>query len=189
MVDGLRRDYSGIADVVALNPDGADRTAVRNLMIKYHVTGTYYPIFVFTNSNGDKQGSALHGALGDTQAMTLKKFSRRVLSSRLDALLPKLTLSRPTLSTSYPKVNSAFSFRGTCSPRRGSSVPLKLYVQRKVGSTYKAWRTVSVSVPARSTTYAKRYTMPIRGAFRVRAYHSDAAHGASRSSYRAFTVK
>jgi len=106
---------------------------------------------------------------------------------------PKAKLGTPKSSKSTVYAKRTYTWSSTISPRHtaGSAV-LKLQFQRKVGSKYKAYKTVT----AYATTYSSstsigkaKYKLPYKGKWRVRAFHDDGGHAPTYSSWLYKTAK
>jgi hypothetical protein len=98
-------------------------------------------------------------------------------------------LGAPSLKPASPTHGKKFKVSGTLSPKHASKATVKLCFYRKVGSTYKPYKTVNVTAAANRTAYSTYVTLAAKGKFYVKSYHADAAHAAKYSSIRSFTVK
>lgn len=103
--------------------------------------------------------------------------------------LPKAAVSRPTVSTSRIRTSTRFYLRGSVSPAHAERAAVKLEIYRKVGRSYRYWRSVTAYAAAGATGYSVRYRIPLRGSFAVRAVHADSDHSPSVSSFRYLTVR
>ena len=78
-------------------------------------------------------------------------------------------------------------------PRHAAgSYPVRLYLYRYQSGRWVSYGYVAAkahSVGTMSTKALRRYTFPRTGTWRIRAYHADAGHLATWSSYRTFTVR
>ncbi|MBI5230861.1 MAG: hypothetical protein HY876_01725 [Coriobacteriales bacterium] len=103
----------------------------------------------------------------------------------------KAKLSTPKSLTRVRR-NAGFTVSGTITPRhRAGSKPVKLQFFRFSAGKWFLKKTVYVKVAgtASYSRYAKRVSLPTRGAWRVRAYHADGSHATSISPYRKITVR
>jgi len=99
-------------------------------------------------------------------------------------------VSVPAMSTYAPLRNRPFYISGTILPVHVGGVGVgRVYLYRRVGSTYYFYRYVPVRTPLNGARYVLRYRLPTPGYWRMRAYHADGAHAASISGYRYFRVR
>jgi hypothetical protein len=99
------------------------------------------------------------------------------------------TLSKPSIKPSKPKHGKAFKVSGKISPKHPSKTTVKLCFYRKVGGTYRLYKSVNVTVAARAGSYSKSVSLSAKGSYYVKAYHADAAHAGRYSASRTFAVK
>ncbi len=83
----------------------------------------------------------------------------------------------------------------TMMPRHpAGTYPVRLYLERRVNGRWVPIQSKYVlarasNVGTSSTKALRRYTFPAAGTWRMRAYHADSGHLATRSGYRTFTVR
>lgn len=105
--------------------------------------------------------------------------------------LPKAVLSIPAAPSSVRR-SSVFTVSGTLKPRHpAGTAAVKLQFYRLEGVRWVLRKTVSAKVANYSTysRYVVKTTITSTGKWRVRAYHADAGHAPSASSYRGMLVK
>jgi hypothetical protein len=112
----------------------------------------------------------------------------RTLIVSVPAAKMKPALSTPTLSTSYVHHKRTFYIRGTLKSAHASATTLKVYAYRYYRRAYHLYKTYTVTLAARATSYSVKTSLGTTGTYRVRAYHSCALHIATYSAYRKFTV-
>lgn len=98
------------------------------------------------------------------------------------------SVGTPSLSTSRPRHGRYFYIRGSLGPAHTATTTLRLYVERYSSGRYRSYRTYTVTLGARATSYSYRVTLTATGTYRVRAYHADTLHSATYSGYRGFKV-
>lgn len=102
---------------------------------------------------------------------------------------PKAWLTAPVAPSTLSRLRS-YSVYGYLKPRHSGS-PVKIYAYRLEGTTWK----LRVTAYAKSTNYltyskyAATIRLPYAGKWQIRAYHTDAVHYSTYSSYRTVTVK
>jgi hypothetical protein len=108
------------------------------------------------------------------------------------AVAPKVRLSAPVVPAAVAlRVPAAFS--GTLVPRHAAGdAPVRLEFQRLKEGAWAAAKTVKVTVAdaAAGSAYSAAVSLSAAGSWRVRAVHpADAAHAATSTEWRVFTVR
>lgn len=108
------------------------------------------------------------------------------------ALKPYAYVSTPSMKTTVYRYRS-FSILGKVYPNHTSaSSPVRLSFQRYENNRWRSKFSVNTTRKTSSSTYtnwARTQKMSQRGKWRVRAYHADADHLTTYSSWRYFTVR
>jgi len=105
---------------------------------------------------------------------------------------PKAYMGAPWSSKSTVYAKKTYSWYATLKPRHYAGAgAVKLQFQRKVGTKYKAYKTVTAYAYNYSTWSRVKgsYKIPYKGKWRVRAYHDDAGHWPTYSGWTYKTVK
>lgn len=106
----------------------------------------------------------------------------------IQRVTPRLT--KPAVSPSKPRRGKSFSISGRIATADSMASRVVLTIQRKVGSKFKPYATVRVTLSAGRLTYITKRKISKSGTYRVRASHTaDAAHFAGVSLWRGFSVK
>jgi len=105
---------------------------------------------------------------------------------------PKAYLGKPYTSTTSPTAKKTYTWRAILKPRHAAGTkPVKLRFERKVNGTYRFYKNVYATA-YNSSTYSRvkaSYKLPYKGKWRVRAYHDDAGHYPTYSSWLYVTAK
>lgn len=93
-------------------------------------------------------------------------------------------LTAPRTSTLTPRVGSRVTVSGTLKPQHKSAI-VQLVFEQKVGTSWVKRLVKKVSTVKYSTysRYSTSHYFPSKGAWRIRAYHSDSGHIGGYSSY------
>ncbi len=105
---------------------------------------------------------------------------------------PKAYLGKPYTSTKKIKAKKTYTWRAKLKPRHTAGTkPVKLRFERKVNGKYRFYKNVYAKA-YNSSTYSRvkaSYKLPKTGKWRVRAYHDDAGHYPTYSSWLYVTAK
>lgn len=105
---------------------------------------------------------------------------------------PYASMSTPAAPTSVGR-SVTFKSYGTISPKHTAGAqPISIKAYRYEGGKYVLKKTVPATIKdytASTSKYLAVYSLPSAGKWRIRAYHRDAGHLGSYTSYRYVTVK
>ncbi len=113
-------------------------------------------------------------------------------TSAVRSVDPKAYLGKPYTSTKKIKAKKTYTWRAKLKPRHTAGTkPVKLRFERKVNGKYRFYKNVYAKA-YNSSTYSRvkaSYKLPKTGKWRVRAYHDDAGHYPTYSSWLYVTAK
>ncbi len=115
------------------------------------------------------------------------------IASVVSAKRVKASLTRPTLSTYTLRRGRTYTATGYLAPKHAAGTyPVRIRAYRKVNGTYRYYGSFRAKATNASTTRSK-YTgyvkLPYAGAWRLDAFHEDAPHLPTRSTFRYVTVR
>lgn len=103
---------------------------------------------------------------------------------------PKVLLGKPRKSAKTIRAKKTYTWYSSIKPRHAvGSKSVKLEFQRYVKGKPRAYKTVSATAYDSYSRVKLKIKLPSKGAWRVRAVHSDAGHAKSTSAWYKFTVK
>jgi hypothetical protein len=139
---------------------------------------------------GDSHPSAAGDARATADFVPMLNAAFRAWSSGKRMVQRSVSLSRPTsVSTAPLRHATTRTWRGSLSPKQLVSGRVYVEIQRRVSGKWRAYKTVSVRVPAGVSGWKMKFSIGRTGKFRLRARHEDADHRLGRSPWREVRVR
>lgn len=136
-------------------------------------------------------GAALDGdtAMGGAPWRGSRRGAVYVFDLGAPTVLPRSFLGTPWLRPVAPRRNRYFLVRGSVTRHPAARAAVRLYFYRRIRTTWRYHRHVTVRTPTGSESYRLRYKLPYAGRWYVRAYHKDGGHRAGWGKAKVFKVR
>lgn len=190
------KTYGATSEVVGImraNSATGPRLPMRRVYVQRSFTGTSGWTSVATLTTG-LDGSARWTARPRKTSYYRLRFAGSSADWLAEAysnkvkVIPKAALSAPA---AVRRGTRLYTLSGTLKPRHKSGTyPVRIYRWRWVDGRWKSYGYVKAKASnyRTYTRYAVKHRFPVRGTWKVRAYHQDSGHGASWSETRKLRV-
>lgn len=176
-----------------LKEPSGKRLAGRSVSIQYLAGGVWHTIgSADTDVNGRYSFTAKPTSKASFRAVFDEDSTHLGKTSSTRTVLPRVYLTPPSGPVKIAH-GVYFSSYGLMKPRhRAGTYPVRVYMYRYLNGRwvyYKSFSARATDYSTDATKYSVRVRLPYAGKWRIHAYHDDANHAATKSSYRFITAR